>query len=390
MQSGHSPELIFAGGQRYDCLQCGKCCRCFHIAITALEVEAVARLQWPSGQTPTRDFYVVHGGRSFIRHQANGDCIYLDSRTQCRMHRAFGAHCKPLACKAYPFEFLATFDGQVSVMARFDCPAVLAGHGRRLSAHHDDISHVLSDRQLRLGAGFTAGQLRGLNRDAVEGVCGFIRMEIERREVSMAALQTLAERLEKLGANFLNDQETLQLVLPSMRDKAQFEQAMASRPSWSWPQRVTQRGILLEYLRRDESLPDFSAGTRLRQAWAGMRFFAGGGNAHDLCASEHPDFAVRQARLFDEQYWSSPDEADADDAYRRFLSARLETLQFFGAANHGCAFFDGLRELLACALPARLLARLHAASSGRRHLASPDWAYATSAVDHCFGRRLRG
>jgi lysine-N-methylase len=383
------PALIFAN-QRYDCQRCGKCCRCFHIAITPLEIEAVAKLQWPVGTQPVNNFYEHFGARSFIRHQPNGDCVYLDANTACRMHNAFGAHCKPLACKAYPFEFLATFDGEVSVMARFDCPAVLAGQGRRLSAHASDIKYILADRQLKLGAGFTVEQLRGLSRIAVETIRDFVAKEITAHSCAPEALAVMLARLEKLGHVFINDIETLRLVLPSMRDKAAFEHKMEPRQQWTWPERVSQRDLLLTYLRRDEALPDFSASTRLHQAWAGLKLYLGGGNAHEFCPSEHPDIAIRKAQLFNERYWSiHPDEENADESFRRFLLARLESLQFFGTANHGCAFFPGLIELLNTVTTARFLARLHAAASSRQCLNAADWQYATAAIDHCFGRRMQ-
>lgn len=379
--------MLKVANQRYECLQCGKCCRCFRIALTALEIEAIAKLDWPH---PPPRYYELFQGRSVLKHKDGGDCVFLDEQSRCRMHALFGAHCKPLSCKAYPFEFLATFGDEVTVMARFDCPAVLAGRGARLTAHRQTLEYVLADRQLHLGTGFSAAQLQGLQRGAVECIRDFLLLDISQSASSFPALLTLTRRMEKLGPNFLNDLPTLRLVLPSMRSKAQYEHTREPRTRWSWPERIQARAALIEYLRRDEALSNTALWTRLGQAFSGIRLFAGGGNAADFHQGEHPDFPLRKARLFDEAYWNgaSPDPS-ADRPWRRFLSARLETLQFFGAANHGATFFAGLCALLQTSVTAQLLARLRAAAEQRRTLSAADWGYATAAIDHCFGRRQR-
>ena len=369
--------------QRFSCRQCGRCCRAFRPALTPLEVEAIAKLPW-RGEPPTRDFYTVFQGRPHLRKDADGRCVYLDSDNRCRMHAAFGAKCKALSCRAYPFELLATFSGEVSVAARYDCPAVSAGEGAKLTAMRADLEELAADPQLHLGSGFSDRDLDGLSREAVETIAAACM------ETDMRAMERFVIALEKLGRAFVNDIPTLKEVLPSM-------QAKAGRQAWeapevlgvTWPQRVALRKELVYYLRRDEALKDFGLHTRLRLAAATAKIYLGGGNARDFSA-EHPAIPLREARLFDERRWPlSPTDADAMEPYYIYVHTRLETLQFFGRAYHGEPFFKGLLALAGTWRVATLLARLHAAQRNAQLIDTEDVTYARDIVDHCFGRRLR-
>lgn len=374
-----------ATNQRYRCRQCGKCCRSYHVAITPLEIEAIARLPWPQGHPPVRDYYTVFRGQPYLRRKDQiGGCVFLDEQSRCRMHAAFGSECKALSCRAYPFEFLALWDDQISVAARYDCPAVLENQGEPLSHYQEAFTSILNDKQLSLGKGFSEREMDGLTREAVLALSEFAVKSLE--DTPVPALRLMFQRLERLGRPFANDTETLREVLPSMLKKATAETPSAVLGQ-SWPERIRLRQSLLWYLRRDEELPDFSLKTRLRLARCAAALFMGFGNAADF-GSEHPDLPLKKARLFDEKRWAkAPAAEDTFHTYRRFLRTRLETLQFFGRAGNGAPFFKGLDMLLETHEAATLLARLHAAGDNRTSLAAADGDYAAACIDHCLGRR---
>ena len=373
--------------QRYACQQCGRCCRAFRPALTPLEVEAIAKLPWRGGP-PTRDFYTVFQGRPLLRKEADGRCVYLDGDNRCRMHAAFGPKCKALSCRAYPFELLATFPGEVSVAARYDCPAVSAGQGEKLTAMRGELEELAADPQLHLGHGFSERELDGLSREAVEAIAAACAEAVSMPSGGAPAMERLAVALEKLGRAFVNDIPTLKEVLPSMQAKALRQAQEAPEPlGATWPQRTALRKELVYYLRRDESLEDFGLRTRLRLASATASVYFGGGTARAFSA-EHPAIPLRQARLFDERRWPAPPSA-AMAPYHIFVRTRLESLQFFGRAYHGEPFFKGLLALAATWRIATLLARLHAAENNMQVVGIQDVIYARDVVDHCFGRRLR-
>ena len=376
--------MLQIASQRFSCQGCGRCCRRFLVPLTPLEIEAIAKLPWPPGERPTRDFYAAIHGHAFFRHTTAGECVYLDENSRCRMHAAFGAKCKALACRAYPFEFLATFPGEVTAAARYDCPAVLANHGNSAESHRRELEEILQDPQLHLGNGFTATELDGLTRESILLVCKFLRESIQQPEIPANALRELAKRLDRLGRVFVNDTETLKTVLPSMRDKAVRETPPAP-PGRTWPERIRLRSLMLNCLRYDTQTGDFSWKARLRQARLATAFFLGHGNPRDF-GEQQPDSPVAKARPFDEKLWSDPVSPEVWASLRRCIATRLETLQFFGRAYYGAPFFKGLDALFAAAEAALPLARLHAAATHPGTLTPADGDYAVALIDHCHGK----
>lgn len=359
--------------QHYSCRRCGLCCRRFRIAINAGEAERLG-IENP-GKRATLFMPCYKGGAR---------CIFLDDNQLCTVHSKKGEAAKPLPCRAYPFEFMSTFPGEVSIMARFDCPAVLAGDGTPIRSRRSEFAAMLQG--MRQGAGFTAAHMDGLNREAIEEVTAFMLRQVQDDAVSFPALRLMANRLDKLGRTFVNDLPTLRLVLPTVASKA-IADAYAVPLGVSWAQRIFLRRRLLYFIRRDEELPDTGFITRLRQMTRAIRIFCGFGNAAGFGA-EHPDYPMRRADIFNNDRWPNSEPAGAFLPFRRFIRARLETLQFFGHAMNNTPFFAGLSALLECHESALLLARLHAASADHSEITSEDAAYATAAIDHCLGRRI--
>ena len=380
--------MLQIASQRYSCQECGRCCRRFLVSVTPLEIEEIAKLPWPGGSHPPRDFYsVIHGHSFFRKHPTTGECVYLDEHSHCRMHATFGAKCKAIACRAYPFEFLATFPGEVTVAARYDCPAVLANSGKPIERYRSELEEILQDSQLQLGNGFSEAELDGLNRESILAICDFLRKSVLLPEIPVNALRELIRRLERLGRIFANDIETLKTVLPSMRDKA-VRETPASEPGRTWPERIRLRSLMLNYLRYDWQTGDFSWKARFHQAWLATKVFLGHGNPREF-GRQQPDIPFAKARIFASKEWSSPVNPTVWDSLRRFLGTRLESLQFFGRAYYGVPFFKGLDELLETADCAMVLARLHATTTHPGTLTPEDGDYAVALIDHCHGKIRR-
>ena len=371
--------------QRYSCQECGRCCRRFLVTVTPLEIEAIAKLPWPPGERPTRDFYSSINGHAFFRHdETTGSCVYLDEYSHCRMHAAFGAKCKALSCRAYPFEFLATFPGEVTAAARYDCPAVLSNTGNPADHYRQDLEELLQDSQLHLGKDFSVTELDGLTRESILALCEFLRQSVLKPDISINALRTMAQRLERLGRTFVNDTETLKTILPSMRDKAIRETPPAA-PGRTWPERIRLRSKILNCLRYDCQTGDFSWRQRFRQAFLATKLFLGHGNPRDF-GSHQSDSPFAKARIFDAKAWQSSPSPEVFDSLRRCIATRLESLQFFGRAYYGTPFFKGLDELLETAETALALARLHASASHPGTLVPADCDFAVALIDHCHGK----
>lgn len=388
--------MLRLSSQHYQCIRCGSCCQRYQVAVTPAEAQALQKRTFPTGEAyPASPGDLIHtisipGGKGLVLKREEGTCRCnaLDASGLCIIHKCFGTNAKPLSCRAYPMEFLPTFPGEFSVMARVGCPGTRHPNGKPLSRMRGHLESLLQElppyfRQWH----FTIADQDGLTRDAMETVVAFFIQQL-RAGLAIPALRHLAVALDKLGRSFVNDLPTLKQVLPSMASRAQKESFLPAIGA-TWPERVMLTGQLLRYLRRDEQLPDYTWKTRLRQSRKALAFFLGGGNAAGF-GKEHPDFPVAKAQLFQYECWGATPGAPTDLPYREFLLARLETLQFFGRPVNRLPFFKGLLALLDTYPPAVLLARLAAASAQRLgELEASDFQYAAAAIDDIYGRFLQ-
>ncbi len=377
--------------QRYACQRCGRCCRRFLIPLGPGEVRAIARLPWPHCAEQRIQSYRMLGGRAYLRADARtAECVYLAEGDVCRMHHTFGGRCKPVACRAYPFAFMRTFGEEITVAARFDCPAVQQDQGEALGFYRGEWESLFADHLMPpLPPPVTDAQRDGLFRESLERIADFLMSALREGEASLPALQRMVRRLRKLGPVFLNDKEVLPSVLPSMAEKACRECPAREEPVVGilWPERVRLRQRMMECLRFDRQLPDFSLGARLRQAARNAAILWGFGNPRSF-GPQQPDLSLHRARLFRNEAWHSAPGAWLP--YRRCLAVRLESRQFFASAYYGKGFFDGLEALLDTWGTAVVLARLHAAVDHLGTVQQEDVAYATGLIDHLHGRKFRG
>ncbi|WP_281744561.1 YkgJ family cysteine cluster protein [Thermanaerovibrio acidaminovorans] len=94
-------EVWYSGGVRFQCLECGRCCRGESGAIwmTDEEVRRMAEaLGLEEGEFRSR-YMTTRWGRQSLRERVNGDCVMLDPETnRCRVYPV-----RPLQCSLFPF-----------------------------------------------------------------------------------------------------------------------------------------------------------------------------------------------------------------------------------------------------------------------------------------------
>lgn len=382
------PKIYISGQQHYACQMCGRCCRRFRVLLTRGEVERLSKLDWGDEPDVPKDFsHDINGYPYFRRRESDGGCVFLDDAGGCRMHKRFGFNEKALTCRGYPFNIVSTFKGEVSVLARMDCPGVLYDKGPDIRSQQKDITRLVSE--LRFGNGFTEKQLAGMSRKAVETFCLKMRAILDDESLSMSEcmrfLMAFVIRAEQLGGTFMSDESTMADVYPSMMKKIREdipEQTRYGLPGWA---KYIFRQIMCAYSRRDEEFLHTGLLHRLKQSWNIARLCFGGGNLHNF-GYEHPDCSVRKARMFRNQEYHS--ERDAWTAYRRFLSVRFECLQFFGVAYYGADIFAGAKALMLTYPLVLAFARIFAFSHGHDELTYDDVCHGIASVDHCHGRSV--
>ena len=355
------------------------------------EIAGLEQLDWGADNPCPGRFWEKFGGYPYFKRRQDGACVFLGDDDLCLMHARFGFDVKALTCRGYPYNFVSTWPGEVSVLARLDCPAALRNQGELISKNRRYLEQLAAE--LRFGGGFTEAQLQGLKRPALELLCQTLRQELQDNRhppaLSVTYLMLLVHKWEKLGANFLNDLPTLKEVMPSLLEKSrtEAESQLRKQAGLSAFSRTFFRQMLSAYILRDEEMLDTGLKARIDKAWQLGRIIFGAGNLARF-GYEHPDFELGKNSIFlpDNQEHPQP---TIWAPWRRFMELRLETLQFFAFAYYDVPFFVGLKALLLCYPLTLALARIHAASQNRQKLEEADLLYAVAAIDHCHGRSPR-
>lgn len=378
----------------YTCIQCGLCCtRKWYVGLTPEEIEKLKKLKWDNDHRPEYDSpSITFGGGLHLAHRENGSCIYFDpEKMNCRIHAKFGEAAKPIGCRVYPLTIHPTFENHLSASLRFDCPAVKEQQGPKLTKQQKEV--VKTADLLKFPPYFDTDDLSQLSPKTVKLIVDGALKIAEKKEYApemrMLALSDFIKRLEGLGISFLNDEATMEEIMPSFIDRSLknvVEKRFKKVKAFS---AAAFRVWLSVLFRRDEVIVTLPFPTRLKRHAALWSILIGKGNFHAL-GMEHPDFPLAQMQLFDDRKNRDKETAEGLletwDCYWKFLTSKLETMQFFGSAYYGAPFFKGLKGLLHT-YPLVLGASLvHMNSEKRNNLTAEDVKYGVSAIDHGWGR----
>ena len=376
-------KLVVLPDERFSCHSCTNCCRDWHVELLGDEAEKIQALAWNGGD-PLSGARVLlrHAGRTFLAHQPDGSCIFLNSANGlCRIHEQFGADAKPLGCRLFPFQIVPTFQGEATVTARFDCPTARRNEG---TAHADALAQLkqFAD-QLPLPGGFDERVCRSFDGDQIEAVCDFavaLMAGFERNDQRALFIAFLADWLSAVKPADL-DRAALAGAFGKLKERVESATAAPAKCPGIM-HRVAFRTLLGLHLRRDEDVLNGRAG-RMSRVNAMILFVFGAGGFHGLGLC-HPRGKLRAARLFR----AEPDLPDTNvfELHWRMIRTKLTSYQFFGSANGGRDVILGLRSLALLYPLVLAAARYRAGSRGAALIDESDVDYAVGAIEHSFGR----
>src|SRR5262249_27258096 len=141
--------------QKWDCHNCGVCCKDYHVFITAEEKHRILQQGWDKDPHLTGTPVVVpakRGGQSpdRLNQRSDGSCVFLYDSGKCRIHAKFVLTAKPLACQIYPF-VLVPCGEHWRVSLRFACPSVTKNLGQNLTGHLPELRRFGRDIEEREG-----------------------------------------------------------------------------------------------------------------------------------------------------------------------------------------------------------------------------------------------
>ncbi len=373
---------------KFSCTGCGECCRRWHVALSEDEIKRLEGFEWDDSDRIPNEVTTTINGYKYIAHAKEGHCIYLNtSNNMCKIHGRFGINSKPKGCRIYPYNIATTFPGNISVIGRFDCPAVRQNYGNPISSSLKTIKGYVNE--MGLTGGFDDYVLDDLSVNEIRIIiAGFIKYLLDAIDLSsdrkLVASIISAYRLEKLDADFLK-QIDVDEIIPSFFQRSINKIDLLKIKPLNLPERWRFLNVFISYLRRDEEVIGKGMSSRLNRLKAMSKIMFAKGNLREL-GKEHPDAILDKNKLFNMPI------ANLDDInwslYINLVKLRLESFQFFGPTYYNLSFFIGLKSLL-FSFPLVLAAAKWSAMARYPDLCCilpEDIDYGVSVIDHNLGR----
>lgn len=143
------PIITLPAAERWDCHQCGACCRGTIVPLDEQDLRKLREQNWEQhpdfrGVSPTAP--LDRGGRQLAR-RADGSCVFLTADGRCRIHQEFGADAKPLVCRIFPLQLIPQ-EKRAVLTVRRSCPSAAADLGREVTEHLADAKTYAKEGQL--------------------------------------------------------------------------------------------------------------------------------------------------------------------------------------------------------------------------------------------------
>jgi len=274
--------------ERWDCHQCGACCRGTMVPLSADDLTHLKAQRWEErpefqGTPPVvRDSWFGHNYH--LAQRDDGSCVFLMTDGSCRIHREFGGDAKPFVCRMLPLQIVprANF---FYVTLRRACPSAATDKGRTVGEQLE-AARALVRENYRTDAAprppaIKPGEFRGWSvaRTLLQT---FERLLTDERYPPIRRLVhalALARLVEAARTKSLTD-EQLQELFAVLERGAPDETGdlFSNRPAPSRSGAVIFRQIAAEFVRlhpRFQTRPSW--GERWQLMWAAWRFVRGGG-----------------------------------------------------------------------------------------------------------------
>jgi lysine-N-methylase len=133
--------------ERWDCNQCGICCRQTVIPLDEADRAKIEAQRW-SDQPEYQNVRTIESHGLFqksytLAKQPDGSCIFLTREGRCRVHELHGADAKPRVCRMFPLQPVPV-GAETLVTLRRSCPTAAADKGRPVTEHLAELKLLLT------------------------------------------------------------------------------------------------------------------------------------------------------------------------------------------------------------------------------------------------------
>jgi lysine-N-methylase len=139
--------------ERWDCHQCGVCCRGSIVPLNEADVVRLREQKWHERpEFADRSTTVPLGdsrGRQQLAKNADGSCVFLQPDGLCWIHKELGFHAKPLICRTFPLQLIPREKDAILTIRRA-CPSAAGDKGRELVEYLDDARSIAAEGHLAM------------------------------------------------------------------------------------------------------------------------------------------------------------------------------------------------------------------------------------------------
>jgi lysine-N-methylase len=137
--------------ERWDCHQCGHCCKGSMVPLSEADVERLKAQKWEERKefkhTPVMVPQALLGHSHRLAQRADGSCVFLMADGRCQIHHELGFEAKPLVCRMFPLQIVPR-DNSAVLTIRRACPSAAGDLGRPVAEQLAFARQLARERKL--------------------------------------------------------------------------------------------------------------------------------------------------------------------------------------------------------------------------------------------------
>ncbi|MCA9126330.1 MAG: YkgJ family cysteine cluster protein [Planctomycetales bacterium] len=215
------PIVTLDQEERWDCQQCGYCCRGSLVALSQEDARRLRDQQWHQLPEYQQTRFLVPHRRAEsgyrLAHRRDGTCVFLNEDGLCRIHAKFGLEAKPTICRTFPMQ-LVPHEKHTVLTYRRACPSAAADHGTQAKDLVSSVKQLVRDQRLKVEASVPPPLKSGEQRDwkttrlVLQSVGTLLRDERFPPVRRLVHALQFASHLDAAKLRRLNDQQIAELA----------------------------------------------------------------------------------------------------------------------------------------------------------------------------------
>ena len=146
------PIVTLDTNEKWDCHQCGICCRGSLVPLSKADAQRLRSQQWEKhpGYEDVQIMVPHRGAESKLRlaHRPDGSCVFLKPDGLCFIHSMSGLEAKPTICRTFPMQ-LVPQDKHAVLTYRRACPSAAADKGMEVKDRIPGIKKLVKADRLK-------------------------------------------------------------------------------------------------------------------------------------------------------------------------------------------------------------------------------------------------